>query len=288
MPSKKNVLALSKTLRQVGLQHLDVGKVKWLGFAEADPQQNKKVHRQTNDLLLQLLLAGDMGRCIHVTGEMRALLDPFHRKVCSEMHKRTGRSFSVLYDVPEKQRGNKNAVIGHSLAKWSEKGTKSWEEYLRTFDVIGERAVNVHASNTNNDIQYSIFGHKYILLQGKHRDTAKAKLVWLLESEALNAALCERGQWLIDKATDIDERWYRNFMLSLSGLGARSILTRLADGSAIDPARLLDDKLLQDYDATPSDSAAALETIGFVKTNESGAWTISSRGREYLDLFVPR
>jgi hypothetical protein len=164
----------------------------------------------------------------------------------------------------------------------------SWEEYPRTLDLIGERAVNIHASNTNNEIQYSVFGHKYILLQGKHRDTAKAKLVWLLESEALNTALAERGQCLIEKATDIDERWYRNFLLSLGGLGARSILMKLANGSAIDPANLLEDKMLQDYDASPGDSAAALETIGFVETSKNGAWTISSRGREYLEFFELR
>jgi hypothetical protein len=121
MPSKKGLVALSKTLEQAQMHHIDVDKVKWLGFGEADPEQNRKVHRQTNDLLLQLLLEGDMGRCIHITGEMRPLLDPFHRTVCSEMQKRTGGGFSVLYDVPEERRGDRNTIIGHSLSKWSEK-----------------------------------------------------------------------------------------------------------------------------------------------------------------------
>jgi hypothetical protein len=84
MPTKQQRRALSKTLEQAHLEHIKVEKIKWLAFADADVEQNEKVHRATNDLLLTLVVDGNPGRCIHVTGEMRALLDPFHREICAK------------------------------------------------------------------------------------------------------------------------------------------------------------------------------------------------------------
>src|SRR5947208_16318668 len=120
MPTKQQRHALSKTLERAGLEHIKA-EIKWLAFAEADVEQNEKVHRTTNDLLFKLLVDGDMGRCIHVTGEMRALLDPFHRELCAQMHRQSGKVFSVLYNIPKDKRGHRNSVIAWSLKKWSEK-----------------------------------------------------------------------------------------------------------------------------------------------------------------------
>jgi hypothetical protein len=282
MPTTQERLALSKTLEQAGIAGIRPEKIKWLAFSDAHAKQNEKVHRATNDLLLQLLMGGDTGRCIHVTGEMRALLDPFHRALCAQMHKQSGKTFSVLYNLPKDKRGDPNKTIGWSLKKWHEKGTRDWQEHLRTFDAIGERAVDLRASNTEHEIQYSVFGNKYIQLQGQHVDAAKAKRIWLLESEILNEVLTDRGERLLGQSTDIDERWYRRFITSLSGLGARLVLRKLADAGPLTNEEL-DDRKLRELDDSTLESATALKTMGFVRTDNEKRWTITPRGKNYLE-----
>jgi hypothetical protein len=258
--------------------------VAWLAYAEAEEAQNKRVHRRTNEVLLDLLASGEFGTCIHVTGEMRALLDPFHRQVCSEMHRKNGSYFSVLYDVPEQHRKDRDSIIKWNLSRWSAKGAHKWDEQLRTLDVIGERAVELRAHNTLNEIQYSVFGNKFILLQEKHLDTAPAKRLWLLESEELNQALTEHGQALLRSATDIDESWYRSFLSSLSDMPSRFVLKKLAEGQQVNLERLSDDKLLARFEASPLESLGALKAGGFVHERNDGRLRMTSRGREYLAL----
>ena len=285
MPTKQQQRALSKTLELAGLERIKVERLKWLAFAEPDVGQNAKVHRTTNDLLLKLVVDGDAGRCIHVTGEMRALLDPFHRDICLRMFRQNGNAFSVLYNLPEDKRASRNAAIGWSLKKWSEKGTGRWQEYLRTFDAIAERAVDVRANINDKEIQYSVFGNRYTQLQEKHPDAAKAKRVWLLESEALNEALVERGEHLLNLSADIDEGWYGGFVNSLGGLGARSVLGKLSQGEPLVTAQLNDERL-KEFGTSSIESAGALKTMGFVQTNEHNRWTITASGKEYLSLLM--
>jgi hypothetical protein len=285
MSTKQHNMALAATLELAGLGNIRIEPAGWLAFADPDVAQNERVHRATNDLLFSLLGQGDTGRCIHVTGEMRALLDPFHRELCSQMHRQCGRVFSVLYNLPEDRRLDRNLVIAWSLERWAKKGRRSWQDYLRTFDVIGERAVDVRAGMTENLIQYSVFGSRYVQLQEKHQDAQPAKRVWLLESPELNEALTECGEQLLREAVDIDERWYRAFVSSLNNLGARSILLRLADGKTLAKEEL-DDGKLRDFDASATpDAANALRTMGFVTEHQNGL-KISPHGKEYFGMLM--
>jgi hypothetical protein len=274
--------ALAKTLEQAGIRGIHPGKVAWLAYGEADEAENKKVHRRTNEILLDLLASGEFGTCIHVTGEMRALLDPFHRQVCSEMYRRSGSYFSVLYDVPEQHRKDRDSIIKWNLTRWSAKGDHKWDEQLRTLDVIGERAVELRAHNTLNEIQYSVFGNKFILLQEKHHDTAPAKRLWLLESEELNQALTERGEALLRSAINIDENWYRSFLISLSGLTSRLVLKSLADYGKQHVEQLLNSKVISQFDSAPLSSVGALRAARFVRNEPHGGLQITAPGREYL------
>ncbi|UFZ02972.1 hypothetical protein LQG66_27500 [Bradyrhizobium ontarionense] len=285
MSTKELRRSLSKTLEQAGLGNIKIDRIKWLAFADANIEQNARVHRATNDLLLKLVTEGTPGRCIHVTGEMRALLDPFHRDICSKMFKQSGNAFAVLYNLPRDQRTNRNKAIGWSLKKWSQKGRRAWPEYLRTLDVIAERAVDVHASTEEKEIQYSVFGNRYTQLQEKHADAAKAKRVWLLESDILNEALTDRGERLLNQSLDIDEGWYSGFLKSLGGLGARAILSKLADGKAIEIHQLDDDRLAE-FGVSLADTTDALNTMGFAATDEQGRWMITKSGTEYLNLLT--
>jgi hypothetical protein len=284
MTTRKQHRALAKTLEQAGIRDVQLDKLTWLAYGDADETENKKVHQRTNEVLLDLLLSGEFGACIHVTGEMRALLDPFHRQVCSEMYRRKGAYFFVLHDVPEEHRKDQNSVIRWNLSRWAAKGTQKWDEQLRTLDVIGERAVDVRAHNTLNEIQYSVFGNKYVLLQEKHKDTAPAKRLWLLESERLNQLLTERGHALLRNSSEIDEGWYRSFLINLSGIASRMVLGKLAEGGQHFTEQLLDSEMLAQFDPAPLTSVDALLAIGFVDDRGDGKLEITSQGREYLKL----
>jgi hypothetical protein len=284
MTTRQQHRALARTLEQANVRGIRADQVTCLAYADAVAAQNRKVHHRTNEILLDLLLSGEFGTCIHVTGEMRALLDPFHRQVCSEMYRKKGAYFFVLYDLPEAHRKDRDSVIKWNLSRWSAKGTHKWDEQLRTLDIIGDRTVDIRAHNTLNEIQYSVFGNKYILLQEKHPDTARAKRLWLLESEALNQVLTEHAQELLQGASDIDESWYRSFLISLSGVTSRVVLKELAEGKNIGSEELFDKKLPLQLDEEPLSSVSALKTAGFLKDQDHGTLAITARGREYLTM----
>jgi hypothetical protein len=201
------------------------------------------------------------------------------------MFKQSGNVFSVLFNLPRNKRQDRNSAIGWSLKKWSEKGTGNWQEYLRTFDMLAEHTVDVRASNSANEIQYSVFGNRYIQLQEKHPDAAKAKRVWLLECQELNEVLTERGERLLNQSTDIDERWYSSFMSTLGGLGARLVLRKLTDERAL-AVEELDEAKLHDFGGSMIETVDALKTVGLIRTDKEDRWMISPRGKQYLNLLM--
>jgi hypothetical protein len=74
-------------------------------------------------------------------------------------------------------------MLKWNLKKWTSKNKKRiWQEELKTIYSIANRSVSLYALDTSNEIQYSVFGYKYILLQEKHDDLATQKHTWLLES----------------------------------------------------------------------------------------------------------
>jgi hypothetical protein len=277
--------ALARTLDLAGLGSIKADKINCLALADPKIEQNERVHRATNNLIMDLMREGNVGRCIHVTGEMRALLDPFHRDLCAQMHRLDGRQFSILYNLPPDRRNDRYSAIGWSLNKWSEKGQRTWQEYLRTFDVIAERVVDIRASKTESPVQYSVFGSKFVQLQEKHRDAQQAKRVWLLESSELNEALTDHGERMLAEAQEVDERWYGGFVTSLGDLGARSVLRKLSAGHSFSTEEL-DDETLRSFNTSPLDSAKALKTMGFAVADEKDRWTISKPGREYTELLL--
>lgn len=284
MADKSDEQALISTLKLAGIANPKLDKIRTLEFSRANKKENKRVHDATNRLILDLLESEDLGTCIHVTGEMRALADPFHRQVCEEMRRRDKGSFHVLYHLPTDRHQNAAALVQWNLSRWAAGRTRRWDEELRTIDVIGNRSVDLLAYDTLQEIQYSVFGKKYVLLQEKHPDTSVSKRVWLLESDDINGHLSERARTFIDNAVNIDEGMFREFAVNLSGVAARRCLSKLEKG-ALEKDRVLSDPLVSDFARDPQGSVDALKVMEFVKEDRAGRLHITPSGRKFLNSY---
>lgn len=281
---KPDEQALIDTLELAGVRIPKLRTISVLDFSSADKEENKKVHEATNLLILSLLSINELGECIHVTGEMRALTDPLHRQLCEEMQRRDMGNFQVLYNIPEEHRQNAAKIVRWNLSRWVTGKGRQWAEELRTIDVIANRSVDLLAYNTTNEIQYSVFGKKYILLQEKHRNKVLQKRVWLLKSEKLNELLVDRGRALIEKSGDIDEGLFREFTVNLSGAAARRMLVILIQNRN-DNSNLLNDPFIRDFAADPQGALDALKVMDFVAEDDRERLSITPSGREFLSAF---
>jgi hypothetical protein len=284
MINKLENKVLLKTLELANVKNPPLNKIKVLEFSHAKTTENKRVRDAANHLILSLMETNDLGTCIHITGEMRALTDPFHRQICEEMRRRGKGSFYVLFHIPYDRIQDAASLVEWNLSKWSEFQSRRWREELRTIDLIANRSVNLLAYNNFNDIQYSVFGHKYILLQEKHNIAAVNKRIWLLESEAVNEILAERGRQLLSSGRDVNEGLFRDFTLNLSGVAARRFLSKLEKGS-IEKNKLLRDPFIRNYAQNPQDSFKALQIMKFIDENKDGLFSITQGGRDFLSAY---
>jgi hypothetical protein len=275
--------ALEKTIARTGLAQ-PLSDRTCIAFSKPDTQGNKAVHAKANEQLLETLLRNEPGHCIHITGEMRALADPFHRRLCAELVKRSKERFTIIYNVPSDQ---VNSPEGIRL--WAEKWrSKAWTEKLSAINFIGDAFVDVRAYNTLDEIQYSVFGNRYILLQEKHSDegnskSALPKRVWLLESRTLNEFLTARAINIADKSKDIPETLFKRFLSNVNGVTAQNILARLARSNGSVSRDEVIDEALQEFDPEAADDLKALEAIGFVKSDKPTMLTLTGDGFQYLE-----
>jgi hypothetical protein len=284
MIDKSEIKLLLKTLEIASVANPASNKINVLEFSNATTSENNRVRDAANRLILSLMETNNLGTCIHITGEMRALTDPFHRQVCEEMRRRDKGSFYVLFHIPYKRIQDAFSLVEWNLSKWASFRLRQWKEELRTIDIIAKRSVNLLAYNTFNDIQYSVFGHKYILLQEKHDDKAINKRIWLLESEAINGILVERGRQLLSRGRDVNEGLFRDFTLNLSGVASRWCLTKL-EKKSIGKDELFSDPFLRDYAENPQGSFNALKIMGFIVENTDGLISITPVGRDFLNSY---
>lgn len=153
-------------------------------------------------------------------------------------------------------------------------------------NLIGEAFVDVRAYKTADEIQYSVFGNKYVLLQEKHLDdadcgAASPKRVWLLNSEKLNAFLTARALSIIEKSKDVPETLFKRFFAKVSGVTAQNILARLMKEGLIHEEGLLDKNLLE-FDPQAAGEMEILKAIGFIAKNDQSYVRITPEGKQFV------
>ncbi|MCT7484558.1 hypothetical protein [Aliarcobacter cryaerophilus] len=271
---------LKKTLTYAGINDIKIteGMIKSYGFLEKD---RKNVHNQTNNLLKSSLDKNSLGECIHITGEMRALTDPFHRYLCDQINLKDKDVFKVVYNHPDIEMNNTVDMLKWNLKKWTSKNKKRiWQEELKTIYSIANRSVSLYALDTSNEIQYSVFGYKYILLQEKHDDLATQKHTWLLESESLNAELTLKAENYIKKAKKLEEGNYRKFTQDLNNVSSQRFLSLLSK-SEKSIIELLEDKLAMDFTDSTQEILDTLRVMNFLNINDNKV-SITESGREFI------
>lgn len=273
---------LIDTLVKAGIPQFDASKAEIISSATSDPTENSRVHAKTNAVLFELLQRNELGRCVHVTGGARALTDPYHRQMCEAIRSEHKEPFQVLYHVPNDLKGDNWEIVRWNLRHWGLGGFKNWRQKLLTLNMIGSGGVALKAYDERSHIQYSVFGNRYIQIQGKHEDGALAKRVWLIKSEYVNGLLTEIAETDLQKASAVDERNFKNFVTALFTNTARMMLYKILTGEASTQEQLLADENLSFVDPNAAEKLAALRVIDFVNEDAMGHLTISPDGRSFL------
>ncbi len=280
--AKNHTAALESTLATTGFKGL-LKPGQCVAFSPATVEGNNAIHAETNEHLLRSLLNDSPGQCVHITGEMRALADPFHRRLCAELAKRGKTRFTVVYDIPSDYSGSPDGVGKWNAQRWA---SKSWAERLAAISLIGEELVDVRAFDTSQEIQYSVFGNRYVQLQEKHADEGASrrpspKRVWLLDSEELNGFLTMKALEMVQKSKDIPESLFKRFFAKISGVTSQNILGKLAKGGSMRREQVLDKDLLE-FDPQAATDLDVLQAIGFVNMDHEAKFGISAEGKQFL------
>lgn len=194
-----------------------------VGYSPADLPGNVRIHGETNDALFRVLVNGDVGECIHITGKMNALADPLHRRLCAEVARRTKTRFSVVYQADVDPPSEAMGVALDSARRWSR---ARWFDKLAAVRLIGDEFVDVRTAPTKDAIQYTVFGNRFTQLQAQHSDMS-AKQIWLIRSEDVNGFLTDKARATLEAASEVEEAAFRDFFARMNGVTSHNILARL-------------------------------------------------------------
>lgn len=287
---KADIIALSRTVELTGFAGA-LRDLNCIAHSKADPAGNKDVRAKANELLLESLIKDEIGHCIHITGEMRALADPFHRRLCAELVRRSSTRFTVIYNLPENYQKSPELVGKWTTCTWAK---NSWIDKLSAFNLVGESFVDVRAFNTEDEIQYSVFGNWYVLLQEKHLDNLgphdqTPKRVWLLKSKKFNDHMNERAQRIISKSKDIPEILFKQFSAMINGVSAQNIMQKLAKYGGTAHLEQVVDDALRNFDTEIDSNIEILQAVGFIKIDdENKIIALTKAAHEYIGAINER
>lgn len=273
---------LVETLVEAGVSRTVARKADIISWAKDDLKDNERVHAATNSLLLDLLRQDELGKCIHVTGGARALTDPYHRQVCEAMLMDDKNPFQILYHVPDNVDRTGWGIVAWNLKNWQRKGFSDWKQKLRTLRMIGKRAVDLKAYDERSNIQFSVFGHRYVQVQGRHNDEAAAKYVWLIRSERVNEQLAESAEVDLSKSAEVDERVFTDLVSSIFSSSARAMLHMVSSDKPTTPNDILSDAFLKVLDPSPESTLEALKIMSFLDSGSLGKLKLTNDGAAFL------
>src|ERR1043166_8497770 len=108
--------ALKNTLRQLGVR--DGASYSTIAQSPPSPEENRRVYEKVNFLLDDLLQREDLGRTVHVTGELRALSDPLHQSICDDNYQRHRTAIRFIGRIPEACRREPYELLEQNAIAW--------------------------------------------------------------------------------------------------------------------------------------------------------------------------
>lgn len=240
------------------------------------------LHATANRTLQKTILDGSAGNCIHVTGRMNALMDPYHRRLCAELARQGRNRFRIVCDgsVGEPARGRGAAAT--SARRWAD---AAWDDRLSAIRLIGEGLVDLRTGPTGEALRYTVFGGRYAQIRGGLPVAGGAphamKAIWLVVSEEVNGTLAEWAEATLARSRHVGEGEFREFFVRTNGVAAHDMLRTLCGTGPIHRSELLTSRLL-DFDPGAGDILASLGDLGLVAEGDDGNVGITDGGRRFI------
>ena len=237
------------------------------------------VYKRCNEVLLAELQKQSLGQIRHVTGEMRAISDPFHRYVCSLSYRRYGVPGEICAWLPPEHR-----ISGRAVWEWNRRNWPArtrWQDHLDVFHRIAAGETVLYGLSKLEEMHFSLFGRDLVQLQERHDHAKHTKRVWLLKSRRLWDALLPTVERCFGDALEIPSRMFANFAALLSDPLHLDVLVRLTDEKTICEGEI--GTLCGSFGTSFGEVMADLQVAGFINREEN-RYAITTGGMEFLEL----
>jgi hypothetical protein len=139
-----------------------------------------ETYQKVNDHLAPLVRENPALSIRHLTGESRVLKDPAHRRILRES------TNAKLGCFVKDEDASAWSFLIHATEYWSE---FDWFDLVDTLDLAARGHVEINILAQPEDVHFSTFGDRYLLLQDKHEHPQPKKWVWYIESRETVARL---------------------------------------------------------------------------------------------------
>ena len=250
----------------------------------ANPGATKKVdevHLATNLKIRECLEDSSLGTCMHITGRMNAMTDPFHSDLCTNIFRKTEIPFIFSYLDLGKPDRIPIDIVKQKKLMWPH---VDWLTSLSALKKEAQSQIQSYSVRQSSPVQFTVFGNRYVQLQSCHDDEGPgpvAKHVWLIESEGMHDVLLEHASSVISHASLVPANLFREAYDLILGFAARLVLKKLADA---DNTRFECAVLeASDFHEKPKQVLRALIEFDFVERGMSGQVTLTQQGRDLLE-----
>lgn len=276
---------VDNTLRLIDPEFSD-SKYQILNYASPkDKAKIGKVHLDTNLNIKKCLEDNSLGECVHITGRMSALNDPFHADLCTNIFRKTENPFKFSYFDQEEPDVNPVNIVRQKRIMWR---NLNWKHSVSALRKEANSQIEAYAVRQPTTVQYTIFGNRFVQLQSKHNDDGgqrPQKHVWLIESERVHDLLRGNAEGIISRARHVSPNLFRDAYQLVAGLASKSLLSQMKTGSPYDVGMALD--LASDFHHDPAQVLQVLQEFDFVSLEgDQRHLRITRNGKELLEAIA--
>ncbi len=272
---------LVRSLNIIGIKDLRWSEIEICRFSPANKKENNSIYKSVNERLLEIADEEKEGEFIHITGEMKALTDPFHRKCIKKLYENNKQIFKIIFSLPPNYLMNEYYIKKYNIETWEK---SNWVDHIESFDILGENISRLYNNYERELIQYSLFGDELILFQSVHQALQYIKKVWIIESKYLFKKLLKNFERVLSGSQYINPLLFNQFNSSLSSNFGLNIISLLYDINDIIEESVFLEELKKNYFFNEY-VLNNLYLIGFIEKTSDNFIKLSDQGNEYLNLF---
>jgi hypothetical protein len=181
-PDERGENALHRTLRSLGAAHCVESEI--LEYAPPSLRSIGVTYQHVNERLAQTLRKSPLA-IRHVTGEARALVDPFHRQILRRA-RAAGQPGELGCYLAGSDAPSAFDFLALQRAHWE---FAEWSDFIDILGLVAEGDLRLHVMREQATVHFSLFGDDLVLLQDEHHHPTAEKWVWFLRSKELVDAL---------------------------------------------------------------------------------------------------